>query len=84
MKYTVDNRGIVKLIGEQENLYMAKENKGFGFNGALEFVNGKYLITETVKGVESTYDLSAKLDEFVGNNVSISGKLETAIEPIED
>ncbi|MCL1696274.1 YonK family protein [Lysinibacillus sp. BPa_S21] len=63
---------------------MAKENKGFGFNGKLKFEDGKYYITETVKGVESTYDFSAKLDEFLGNHVSVSGKLETSIDPIED
>lgn len=62
---------------------MAKENKGFGFNGELTKEDGKYFITETVKGVESTYDLSAKLDGFVNNHVAVSGKLETAIEPIE-
>lgn len=66
MKYKVDKYGIVKLIGEQEIIIMAKENKGFGFIGKL------------------TYDLSAKLDEFVNNHVAVSCKLETAIEPIED
>lgn len=63
---------------------MAKENKGFGFNGELTFEDGKYFITETVKGVEYKYDLSAKLDEFVGNHVGVNGKLESAIDPIED
>ncbi|MEQ6355240.1 YonK family protein [Lysinibacillus sp. M3] len=63
---------------------MAKENKGFGFNGELKFEDGKYYIIETVKGVESTYDLSAKLDEFLNNHVSVTAKLETSIEAIED
>lgn len=63
---------------------MAKENKGFGFNSELTFEDGKYFITETVKGVEYKYDFSAKLDEFLNNHVSVGGKLETSIDPIED
>ncbi|MFJ3388777.1 YonK family protein [Lysinibacillus sp. NPDC086135] len=84
MKYTVDKYGIVKLIGEQENTIMAKENKGFGFNGELKFEDGKYIFIETVKGVEYPYNLSDKLGEYLNTHISLTVKLDTAIEPIED
>lgn len=63
---------------------MAKENKGFGFNGKLTYEDGKYIFTETVKSVEYPYNLSAKLDEYLNSNISLTVKLDTAIEPIED
>lgn len=63
---------------------MAKQNSGFTFKGELGYDDGRFYITEIKKESEETYDLSAQLIEYVGRTLSVTGKEELEIAPIED
>ncbi|WP_144509950.1 YonK family protein [Bacillus sp. FJAT-22090] len=61
---------------------MAKENSGFSFKGELGYDDGRFYITEIKKDSEETFDLTAKMTQYVGRTLSISGKEELDIEPV--
>lgn len=62
---------------------MAKQNSGFSFKGEIGYEDGRFYITEIKKdSEEKTFDLSAKLIEYVGKTVSVNVKEEFEIEPI--
>lgn len=61
---------------------MAKQNSGFSFKGEIGYEDGRFYITETKKDSEETYDLSAKIIEYVGKTVSVNVKEEFDIAPI--
>lgn len=63
---------------------MAKQNSGFSYKGELEYEDGRFYITEIKKESEDTYDLSAKLIEYVGRTVTITGKEELEILPVSE
>jgi len=62
---------------------MAKKNSGFSFKGELGYDDGRFYITEIKKDSEDTYDLSKELIEYVGKTLSISGKEELDIAPVD-
>ena len=62
---------------------MAKKNSGFSFKGEITYEEGRFYITEVKKDSEDTYDLTTELLEYVGKTLSISGKEEIDIAPIE-
>lgn len=63
---------------------MAKKNSGFSFKGEIGYEDGRFFVTEIKKDSEDTYDLSAVLIEYVGHTLSISGKEENDIHPVEE
>ena len=63
---------------------MAKQSSGFSFKGEIEYDDGRFYITEIKKDSEETYDLSAKLIEYVGRTLSLNGKEELDITPVDE
>lgn len=61
---------------------MAKQNSGFSFKGELGYDDGRFYITEIKKDSEETFDLTAKMIEYVGKTLSITAKEELEISPI--
>lgn len=62
---------------------MAKQNSGFSYKGEIGYEDGRFYITEIKKDSENTYDLSQKLIEYVGRTVTVTGKEELDIAPID-
>lgn len=60
---------------------MAKKTLGYSLKGDLD-ISGM-TITETTKDNISVYDLQSILNEFDGQPVTFSIKLDTDVEPLE-
>ncbi|MEK4025497.1 YonK family protein [Sporosarcina sp. FSL W7-1283] len=63
---------------------MAKQNSGFSYKGEIGYDDGRFYVTEIKKDSEETYDLSAMLINYVGRTITINGKEELEINPIEE
>lgn len=63
---------------------MAKQSSGFSFKGEIGYDDGRFYITEIKKDSEETFDLSAKLIEYVGRTLTLNGKEELDIAPVNE
>ena len=61
---------------------IAKRSMGYNFKGDFDAVN--FHITETTKDSINVYDIMKVLQEFDGQPVTFSIKLDTDVEPLNE